>query len=271
MKRLFIFLLLLSSLAQAQSVSALRRAGQTFPSLREVAKAAGYSTSESANGLSVRAPKGILTVFLDSPDVLWQAAQGASQGDNASLSAPVARGWYAPPDAFALLDIEVTEEQVILPSGKQLRVRFPPPVSPQGGNSSEIVSLGRGVSGLMLYAPGRTLTSLLLVDAGLLSLALPAERTALDSVLGKIEGRPLYFIATSLAVTSWQAEVTFIQGGQSFTAKTPFSLNILEGDDKQLGSDSSVSGVILLPQWISLREPLTVRWMGAAGSFQFRR
>ena len=112
---------------------------------------------------------------------------------------------------------------------------------------------------------------MLLVDAGLLSLALPAERTALDNVLNKIEGRPLYFVATSLALTSWQAEVTFTQGGQSFTAKAPFSLNILEGDDKQLGPDSSVSGVILLPQWISLREPLTVRWMGAAGNFQFRR
>ena len=97
-KRLFIlFLLLLSSLAQAQSVSALRRAGETFPSLQEVAKVAGYSMSESANGLSVRAPTGILTVFVDSPDVLWQSAQGRPREGSASLSAPVAAGWYAPP------------------------------------------------------------------------------------------------------------------------------------------------------------------------------
>ena len=267
---LLVSLLFLCTFAQAQSVSAITRAGETFPSLREVARAAGYSSSESANGLSVRAPTGILTVFVGSPDVLWQSAQGAPEGGSASLSAPVAEGWYAPPDAFAMLGIKVTEAGVTLPDGRQLRVRVSVPTPPRQGKHSDVVSLGRGVSGLMLYAP--TGTSLLLVDAGLLSLALPDERLALDSFLDEVEGyRPLYFVATSLAPTSWQAEVTFTQGGQGFSASEPFNLSVLEGDTGQLSPDAPVSGVILLPQWVSLREPLSVSWMGAAGSFQFRR
>ncbi len=275
MKRvLFTLFLLLYSFSQAQSVSAIKRAEETFPSLEEVARAAGYSSSASANGLTVRTPAGILTVFVGSPDVLWQSAQGRRQEDNASLSAPVAQGWYAPPDAFALLNIKVTEERVTLPDGKTLRVRVRTLSSPRQSNRSEAVSLGRGVSGLMLYGwgPARAETSLLLVDAGLLSLALPNERLALDDFLDEVEGyRPLYFVVTSLAPTSWQADVTFSQGGQRFTAKAPFNLSILEGDAGQLSPDAPVSGVILLPQWVSLREPLAVSWMGAAGNFQFRR
>ena len=267
---LLVSLLLLCTFAQAQIVSALTRAGEIFPSLQEVARAAGYSSSESADGLSVRAPTGILTVFVGSPDVLWQSAQGGAGEGSASLSAPVAEGWYAPPDAFAMLGIKVTEEGVSLPDGRQLRVRVRTPTLPRQSKYSEVVSLGRGVSGLMLYAP--TGTSLLLVDAGLLSLALPDERLALDGFLDEVEGyRPLYFVATSLAPTSWQAEVTFTQGGQSFSASEPSNLSVLEGDTGQLSPDAPVSGVILLPQWVSLREPLEVRWMGAAGSFQFRR
>lgn len=274
MKRvLFIFFLLLYSVSQAQTVSAVKRAGETFPSLQEVARSAGYSSSESAGGLTVRAPTGILTVFMGSPDVLWQSAQGQRQEDSASLSAPVAEGWYAPPDAFALLGIKVSEEDVTLPDGKRLRVRVRTPSLPRQGNRSDVVSLGRGVSGLMLYGrgPTRAETSLLLVDAGLLSLALPNERLALDEFLNEVEGyRPLYFVATSLAPTSWQADMTFSQGGQSFTAKVPFNVSVLEGDTGQLSPDAPVSGVILLPQWISLREPLAVSWMGAVGNFQFR-
>lgn len=269
---LLVSLILLCTFAQAQIVSALTRAGETFPSLREVARAAGYSSSESANGLSVRAPTGILTVFVGSPDVLWQSAQGEPEGGSASLSAPVAEGWYAPPDAFAMLGIKVTEAGVTLPDGRQLRVRVRAPTLPRQSKNSEVISLGRGVSGLMLYAPTGTGTSLLLVDAGLLSLALPGERLALDGFLDEVEGyRPLYFVATSLAPTSWQAEVTFTQGGQSFSASEPFNLNVLEGDTGQLSPDAPASGVILLPQWVSLREPLGVNWSGATGSFQFRR
>ncbi len=273
---LLTFVLLLCSVVQAQSVSAIKRAGETFPSLHEVARAAGYSVSESDNGLTVRAPTGILTVFVDSPDVLWQPAQGQPQEgvleDGASLSAPVAEGWYAPPDAFALLNIDVTEKGVRLPGGRALRVRERAPSLPQQTNNSEVISLGRGVSGLILYEPAHTDTSLLLVDAELLSLALPNERLVLDSFLNEVEGyRPLYFVVTSLSDTSWRPEMTFTQGGQSFTAKAPFNLSILEGREGQLSPDASVSGVILLPQWVSLREPLTVRWMGAVGNFQFRR
>lgn len=273
MKHLLLtFLLLLCNFSQAQTISAIKRAGETFPSLQEVARAAGYSVSESDNGLSVRAPTGILTVFVDSPDVLWQPAQGQPQEDSASLSAPVAEGWYAPPDAFALLNIVVTEEGVTLPGGKQLRVRERAPTLPQQTNSWETVSLSRGVSGLMLYEPVRANTSLLLVDAELLSLALPDERLVLDDFLNEVEGyRALYFVATSLEPTSWQADVTFSQGGQSFTARAPFNLSVLEGDAGQLSPDAPASGVMLLPQWVSLREPLIVSWMGAVGNFQFRR
>ena len=271
---LLISFLLLCNFAQAQTVSAIKRAGATFPSLQEVARAAGYSSSASAGGLTVRAPAGILTVFVGSPDVLWQGAQGRRQEDSASLSAPVAEGWYAPPDAFALLNIKVTEESVTLPDGKTLRVRVRTPSLPRQSNNAEVISLGRGVSGLMLYGQDRSgaKTSLLLVDAGLLSLALPNERLALDEFLDEVEGyRPLYFIASSLAPTSWQVDVTFSQGGQRFTAKAPFNLSVLEGDAGQLSPDAPASGVILLPQWVSLREPLSVSWMGAVGNFQFRR
>lgn len=269
---LLAFLLLLCNFVQAQSVSAIKRAGETFPSLQEVARAAGYSVSESGSGLTVRAPTGILTVFVDSPDVLWQPAQSGPQEDGASLSAPVAEGWYAPPEAFALLNIRVTGEVVSLPDGRQLRVRERAPTLPQQASSSEVVSLSRGVSGLMLYEPARAGTSLLLIDAELLSLALPNERFVLDSFLNEVEGyRALYFVAASLEPTSWQTDVTFTQGGQSFTARAPFSLSVLEGDEGQLSPDAPASGVVLLPQWVSLREPLSVRWMGAVGNFQFRQ
>ena len=275
MKRIFfISILLLCGFVQAQTVSAIKRAGETFPSLQEVARAAGYSLSVSAGGLTLRAPTGILTVFVGSPDVLWQPAQSQPQEDSASLSAPVAEGWYAPPDAFALLNIGVTGESVVLPDGRRLRVRVRTPALPRQSSNAEVVSLGRGVSGLLLYGSSLTgaETSLLLVDAELLSLALPNERLVLDGFLSEVEGyRPLYFVATSLTPTSWRADVTFTQGGQSFTAKAPFNLSVLEGDVGQLGPDAPVSGVMLLPQWVSLREPLAVSWMGAASSFQFRR
>ena len=275
MKRiLMVILLLAASCAQAQSVSALRRADEVFPSLQEVAQVAGYSMSESANGLTVRAPAGILTVFVGSPDVLWRPAQASQKiEDGVSLSAPVTKEWYAPPDAFALLDIEVAEARVSLPDGRVLSLYFPPPAVTQGGGDTGVVSLRQGVSGLMLYAPGSSSAeaSLLLVDAELLALALPGARTSLDSVLEKVEGsRPLYFVAAALEPTAWQTNMTFTQGGRSFTAKAPFSLSLLEGSE-QLRPDAPASGVVLLPQWISLREPLAVSWMGTVGSFQFRR
>lgn len=266
----------------SESVSALRLAGQTYVSLSELARMRGYSVSEGADhkDLTVRSERGVLVVFDQSPDILWQPVAESREGeDERSLSAPVTRqvdGWYVPQELLRLLGYAATQDELILPGDRRVAYRFPAQSTlARGAGAYEVVELGNSVRGLTLYASGTVgpeTLGLLLVDAGLLPLALPAERHALDEALAQLPpGRPLYFVLTSLAQSPWETSVVFTQGALRHVARYPQQLTLLEGSSSGVSPDAPVSGVMMLPSRFNLRAPVRVSWADVSAEFQFRR
>lgn len=267
--------------AQPQSVPGLRLAGTTYVSLSEVARLLGYSVSEDGNALTVRSDLGILTVFDGSPDALWQpnrSAMNTRDGDFI-LSAPVVQQgsvWFAPEELFPRFGVAVRGDELVLPGQQTVALSFPAaPSSTLQGDNWDAVALGNNVYGLALYSSGSLgpdTISLMMVDVGLLGLARPELQSELDDIVRELPaGRPLYFVVTGLEPTPWQAEVTFQQGGQSVTLKAPARLSVLSGDTGRVGPGSPALGVMLLPEWVNLRQPLNVEWGGIRATFQFRR
>lgn len=136
---------------------------------------------------------------------------------------------------------------------------------------SEVVSLANGVQALALFGPQEK-TSLMLADAGLLSLAFPHEREAVDAFMTRVSsGRPLYFVVSAAEPASWDPTVVFRQDGRSFEARYPESLSILTGEPGEAAPSESAAGVVLLPLSFNLREPMSVSWEGATATLRFRR
>ncbi len=269
------------SAAQTQSVPGLQLAGTTYVSLSEVARLLGYSVSEDGNAMTLRSDLGILTVIDGSPDALWQPNRNAmsSQEGDIILGAPVVRQgsvWFAPEELFPRFGVAVRESELVLPGGRSVTLSFPaaPPGTPQGSNW-DAVALGNNVYGLALYSSGSLgpdTLSLMMVDVQLLSLARPDLQRQLDAVIRDLPaGRPLYFVVTGLEPTPWETEVTFQQGGQSVTVKPPGRLSVLEGDTGRVDPNTPALGVMLLPEWVNLRQPINVEWNGIRATFQFRR
>ena len=279
MKRISVLCLLLgwslAAWAGAQDVPALRLAGEPYLSLTDVSRALGYSVSEAPNSLTVRAEGGMLTVF-ESPDILWKTPTSAE--DELNLPAPVVRQnglWYAPEELFVLFEVRLEGEALVLPDGRRLDLTFPLEKVAARGRGFETVSLGNQVDALALYASGSAgadSVSLLLVDVGLLGLAFPDQQRALDAFMGSLKrGRPLYFVVSASSESPWETVVRFHQGEQSFEARYPEGLNVLEGEAGSASPERPVSGVVILPDTFNLREPVSVEWMSAGSSFQFRR
>ena len=255
---------------------ALRLAGAAYPSLTDVARALGYSVSGSPNSLTVRAQGGVLTVFADTPDIVWKTPSSAE--DELSLPAPVVRRdgvWYAPGELFTLFGVQLVGETLVLPDGRRLGLEFPPELPAARGKDFETVSLGNQVDALALYASGSAgadTVSMLLVDVGLLGLAFPETRPYVDAFMSDLKsGRPLYFVVTAAGESPWETAVRFRQGGATFEALYPDGLGVLEGEAGSVGPEKPVSGVVLLPDAFNLREPVTVEWMDASATFRFRR
>lgn len=280
MWRAAILLVWLCSLALAESLPALRLAGTTYVSLSEVAHLLGLETSDGGQNLTVRAPSGVLVIFDRSPDIIWRpTARGQVLAGDLSLAAPIQRiegQWFVPLELLSLLGVKVAGEVVTLPNGAAYALAYPrDPWAAVGGAQSEVVELGNNVTGLALFASGaagQDSLSLLLLDVALLSLAFPEQQPAIDTFIGGLaHGRPLFFIVTSVVETPWETSLIFTQDGSSFAARHPFGVSVLEGEAGTVSPARPASGVVLLPDWLNLRRPITVSWGEAQGVIQFRR
>ncbi len=281
MKRFALCLLLaFTSIAQTESISALGLAGVTYISLSDIALHLGYSISETPDSLTLRADKGILLLFDNSPNALFKPTVDNEEFERSdvNLSAPVVKQsgqWYAPPDALEFLGIGFADSQLTLPDGRVLKLALLEQNIATGTEAYATVDLGNRVSGLAIYASGSAgpdSVSLLLVDLGLLALALPEQQQEVDAFVRDMDdGRPLYLAVTAVTESPWETTLVFSQNGQNFTARYPLNLSLLTGEAGKVSPASPVVGVILLPDWFNLRQPLSVDWAGVKASFQFRR
>ena len=258
----------------AQEVAALNLAGTRYVALDELARALGWNTSDGGSSLTVRSGGGVLIVFEASPEVYWQPQGG--EGGEVSLSAPVVRrqeGWFVPDEILGLMGLDVDGE-AILAGTRRLPLAYPLPFEP-AGTLAEGLELGRGVRGLTLFVTGSAgdeTMSLLLVDAALLGLAFPEQQAEIDAFVASLErGRPVYFVLTALAASPWETSLHISQHGRSAMLRYPLEISVLEGEAGWVGPQAPVSGLILLPDWVNLREPLVVRWGESEARFQFRR
>lgn len=260
----------------AQDIPARYVSGGIVLEAEAAARRLGLVVSADGTSLTLRSPKGILTLFDGSPDVVWQPHGAVVAGDG-SLSAPVSRSdetWWLPADAFAFFDLWVHDDVVEGGDGLAVGLAFPPPAS-FAGRDGELVDLGRGVPGLRLYAAGRggaASQSLLLADAGLLGLAMPGERRRFDDLVERAgRDHALIMVLTSLTEEEWESVIEFSQGASEVEARHPFRLRLVSGEAATVGPESPAVGVVLLPESFNLREPITVRWGSASGTITFRR
>lgn len=279
MKILMGLVVSLCSLGFTQSVPALLLAQETYLSLSDVARLMNYNISESADSLTLQADTGVLVVFDKSPDALWKPnnSQTALEESDLTLSAPIRKQdgrWYAPEQLFELFDMQLSGYNLVLPNGQQASLSFPQAPAVSSLHFAK-VELGNSVFGLGLYVSGSVgpeTLSMLIVDVGLLALARPEQQRNLDNFMNRLErGRPLYFVLTSLAESPWETSVRITQQGRSVDIRYPFELSILSGQPGLVSPQQPVSGVLLLPEWVNLRQSLSVEWSGVRASFQFRQ
>ena len=256
-------------------VPALRSGARVLIDVSTLARRFGWSVSASADALTVRTQRGILTLFGASPDALWQEA-GAADPTTVPLSQPARvrdGAWFAPIDALEVLGIEVTADAVAVPGGTA-PLAFPPQVA--DGAGYEVVDLGNGVRALRLFQPGPSgpdALSMLITDLALLALAMPDQQDVLDRVLTDgpmATDHPLLITVTSLDPVPWDASLVLEQGGLRFEASHPFRFQLVEGSVDQVGPDRPAVGVALVPARFSLEEPLTLRWGDAVADITFR-
>ena len=260
----------LSSVSFAQGVSARREAGALYVSLSDVVTKLGYSVSESAESFTVRFDGTVLTVFANSPDI-------TVNGEENTLSSSVfeeKNEWFAPDDALSFLNVTLNGTSLSFPNGGTGVLEFPATSATFGSTRSEVVDLGNSVTGVSFYAPGNAgeeTVSVLMLDLKLLALAFPDQQKALDAVSSKFtKGKPIYFLVTALAPSSWESSFTLEQQGRVLQYGGS-SLSLLEGDANTGSPEVPVSGVLVLPDLVNLRQPITVTWSGITASVQFRR
>jgi hypothetical protein len=265
-----VFFIAMCSASLAQGVSARREAGALYVSLSDVATRLGYSVSESAGSFTVRFDTTVLTVFANSPDITVNGAE-----DTLSSSAFEEKNeWFAPDDALSFLNVTLNGTSLNLPNGGTAMLEFPPASVTFGSARSEVVDLGNSVTGVSFYASGSAgeeTISVLMLDLKLLALAFPDQQKALDAVSSKFTtGKPIYFLVTALAPSAWESSFTLEQQGRVLQYGGS-SLSLLEGDPNTVTPSTPVSGVLVLPDWVNLRQPVTVTWSGITASVQFRR
>jgi hypothetical protein len=250
-------------------ISARQVAGVTYVSVSDLVGILGYSISESQSSLTIRSSNAVLILFADSPDISYA-------GNEDTLSAPVLKQeeWFAPDDVLSFLGLSGLGKTVTLPDGRTLTLEFPS-VPTLTSARSAVVDLGNSVDGLAFYAPGTAgseTVSVLLLDVGLMSLAFPEQQKVFDELREKFtSGKPIYVVVTALANSPWEPVFTLEQQGRVLEYRVPSSLTLLEGDASSVGPDTPVSGVFVLPDWVNMRDVITVSWSGITATMQFRR
>jgi hypothetical protein len=270
MKQCFILLLFFSSLAFAQ-VSARRVAGAVVVSLSDITTTLGYSVSESAGSFTIRFDNTVLTLFDQSPDITLNGAE-----DTLSSNAFEEKNeWFAPDDALSFLNVTLNGTTLTFPNGQSASLEFPTNPTTFSSARTATIDLGNSVTGTAFYASGNAgdeTVSVLMLDLKLLALAFPEQQKEFDALSSKFtKGKPIYFLVTALADSPWQSSFTLEQDGKVLQYQAPNSLSLLEGDPNTVTPSTPVSGVLVLPDWVNLRAPVTVTWSGITASVQFRR
>jgi hypothetical protein len=270
-KRLwFVLFIAFCSASLAQGVSARRVAGALYVSVSDVATRLGYSVSENAGSFTVRFDSTVLTVFANSPDITVNGEE-----DTLSSSAFEEKNeWFAPDDALSFLNVTLNGTSLSFPNGLTATLEFPAASATFGSSRSEVVDLGNSVTGISFFASGSAgeeTVSVLMLDLKLLALAFPDQQKALDVVSSKFtKGKPIYFLVTALAPSAWENSFTLEQQGRVLQYGGS-SVSLLEGDPNAVSPEAPVSGVLVLPDWVNLRQPITITWSGITASVQFRR
>ncbi|CAN5816232.1 hypothetical protein BH23DEI1_BH23DEI1_15960 [soil metagenome] len=248
-----------------------------FLSVRDVARALGAPVDQRNGVLTLRSGTGVLTVFERSPDALWQPA-GYPVADEFSAAAPVLifEGvWYLPEDMVGVLGVVVQGDTVRLPDGALRTLSISRPALAADTGAVEVLDLGPGVQALRLYAAsasGPDTVSLLAVDLGLLALAYPEQRAALDAQLRDLHAdKVLFLVITSLGPAVWDPAIYVVQDDLEVLLRAPLTVQILEGDPNALRPGAPVAAVAFLPSSFDLRRPVQVRWAGASGTLLLRR
>lgn len=261
--------------AAEDPVPAVRAMGRVLVDLTTLARRHGWNASASGASLTVRSDRGILTVFHDAPDALWQPV-GNTEAVVVPLSTPpqsTPAGWFVPEDLLQVLGIEIVDGAVRVPGGAA-PLEFPP--APVAGDGFEVAQLGGGAMGLRFFAAGAAgaeAVSMLVADLALLALAVPEQRAVLDRLLVEgpmAEEHPLLVTVTAVGPAGWEPSLVFEQGDLRFEARYPFRFQLVAGDAEQVSPERPAIGVVLLPARFSLEDPLRIHWGGATGEVTFR-
>ncbi len=248
-----------------------------FVAANDLALALGAPLTSTPDGLTLRSPDGVLTVFAGAPDAIWQRRGALTPSEVAAFAPPLWHGgrWYLPEDLAEVLGVRLEAAEALLPDGRRLPLTLPPPPPPQVAVASELLELAPAVPALRLYAPspaGTHAVSLLAVDLGMLALAFPEQQAALDASLRELGGEKALFLAvTSLGPSVWEPELYVRQGGMEVLLAAPLDVQVLEGDPGDLRPGAPVAAVAFLPGGFDLRRPITLRWAGASGTLTLRR
>ncbi len=248
-----------------------------FVSAVDVALALGAPLVSGPQGLTLRAPNGVLTVFAGAPDAVWQARGAREPTEVAALSPPLREGedWFLPEDLLDVLGVRVLADAAQFPDGSLRGLSFPPPVAVGTSPTAELLELAPAVPALRLYAAspaGAHAVSLLAVDLAMLALAFPEQQAALDAHLRDLVGvKALFLAVTSLGPSAWDPAIYARQDGREVLLRAPLDLQVLEGDPAAVAPGAPVAAVAFLPDDFDLRRPITLRWAGASGTLTLRR
>lgn len=241
----------------------------------DLARALGAAWSDDGRAFTLRVATGVLTVFEDDVDALWQPVGGAAPiAVSAALPARrIEDRWFVPEDLLGVLGARVDGAVLHLPGGATRSLVRPRAAIADA--ASELVLLGPGIEALRLFvdgAGGEASVSLLAVDLGLLALAFPEQQRALDAVLRDLSAEKVLFLTvTATGEAAWQPAIYVVQDGRETLLAEPFAVQVLAGDPERVAPGEPVVAVAFLPDHLDLRRPLTVRWAGASGTWTLRR
>jgi len=248
-----------------------------FVAAADLALALGAPLVSTPEGLTLRAPEGVLTVFAGAPDAIWQARGASAPSEVAAFAPPLRVGdaWYLPEDLVQVLGVRLEGDEALLPDGRRRPLAFPTPPPALVGGVSELLELAPAVPALRLYAAspaGAHAVSLLAVDLGMLALAFPEQQALLDAQLRELAGeKALYLAVSSLGPSAWDPALYVRQDGREVLLTAPLELQVLAGDPTDVRPGRPVAAVAFLPAGFDLRRPITLRWAGASGTIRLRR
>ncbi len=263
--------------AQADALKVRLEGPFRFVAAADLALALGAPLVSTPEGLTLRAPEGVLTVFAGAPDAIWQERGAGAPSEVAAFAPPlrVNGAWYLPEDLVQVLGVRLEGDEALLPDGRRRSLAFPPPPAPTRSGVAELLDLAPAVPALRLYAgspAGAHAVSLLAVDLGMLALAFPEQQAVLDAQLRALAGeKALYLAVSSLGPSAWDPALYVRQDGLEVLLEAPLDVQVLDGDPTDVRPGKPVAAVAFLPAGFDLRRPITLRWAGASGTITLRR